>query len=141
MKSFFKIFGCILGFAVLVTLCYFFVNPKDERNFAGKYCLYKTVSTDISDEDNPIETETEIAIDEDKYLELKRDRSINAVNISELEFIEGKEYTYFIEGTKFEIKQAVKVVYSGAFAENEIVIAVLDEDNDMTYEYYYKKVA
>lgn len=140
MKSFLRVLGCVLGFAALVTLCYFFVNPKDERNFAGKYCLYKTISTDISDEDNPIETETEIAIDEDKYLELKSDGSVNAVNITELEFVEGEKYTYFIEGTKFEIKQGVKVVYSGAFVENEIVVAVIDEDNDMTYEYYYKRI-
>ena len=140
MKNFFAVIGCLLGFAVLVTLCYFFVNPKDPRSFTGKFTLYKIITTDISDEDNPIETEEEIEIDETKYIKLESDWIFNRVGITELSFEENVNYTFVIIGTKIEIKKMGKTIYSGAYAENEIVLTRLDDENKLTYEYYYKKI-
>ena len=140
MKKFLTVLGCIFAFAILVMLCYFFVNPKDNRVFEGKYYLYQTIQTDYTDADNQIENRNEVIIDENSYLELDKEKNFYAHNINEISFEENVTYNFTIVGTELKIKLNGKTIYEGYYANDEIVIIINDEDNKIAMEYYYKKI-
>ena len=142
MKKFLIVLFCILGFGAIATLCYFFGYNYKSQDIEGKYYLMKVIQTDATDEDNPIETTTEVYDEENptNYVELFKDKKLKSFLEGYLDFENDLTYDYVNKGTNLEIKNGNKILYGGYYAEGQFVLIIDDtEENNMFYEYYFEK--
>ena len=140
MKKFLAVILCILGFAGIVVLCYFFGYPENEVTIpTGNYYLEAIIEK--TGEDDPIETEYTAG---DLYLKIYDNNKIKSFS-GETGFIASEVfYSYVLSGTNLDIYEDNQKKYTGMFAEELIIIefsetVVVDGDEqEKTILYYYR---
>ncbi len=139
MKKFLSVLACLIAFAGIITLCYFFGNPKGEIVIlTGKY--YLESYAEKTGEQEEIVTEY---IGEDLYLEVYKGNKIKSFS-GTIGFIGNEDiYTCEVFGTGLTIKLDGQTKYTGAYAEKLIVIEFSEkvtidgEEQEKFVHYYY----
>ena len=129
MKKFFTVLGCLLGFCVIVVLCYFFGAPKGHIEIlTGKYYLVEMNETT----EEKILSTIEYA-DSELYLEVYEDGSIKSFSAQTGMLQDDILYKTEVLGTGLTIKDQEKVKYYGYYAE-EMITIIFEEDRKIDGE-------
>ena len=138
-KRLFAMLVCLIVFAGIVVLCFFFGNIKGNIEVpVGKYYLEKMIEK--VDEKDDVET---LYTAGDLYLEVLDKSKIKSFS-AQMGMIQSEDvYTFSISGTNLSIKLNGQEKYTGVFAEKLIIIEIKetitenDKELEKLTEYYY----
>lgn len=137
MKKFLAVLGCLIGFAGIVVLCYFYGYGSSEIIMPeGKYYLQKI--RESFDEKEYVEFPIE---NSDLYLEVYEDNKLESFST----YLQGGiVYDCQIYGTGLGIYDGEEEKSGGYFVESLIIIKAKEtrevdgEEKDIFIEYYYE---